>query len=157
MVQPMTQTSLDPRHALDHMLMQLRSSDENSRQHKTLSEETMLGKITDLAAMCPSGTQTGILPRFYQRFCLFLSFHWETIIESGVEEDSRWGSRLKTVNGEDKEQSGLWKPVLGIMVGWDISLVPKIKPMTISIIFWGISLFCFGGQWYMWVGSVASH
>ena len=77
------------RHALDHMISDLEKSDENCRQHKTLSEETALGKITDLAAMCPSGSFCGILPRFFQRFCLFLAFHWETIATTSVEEDSR--------------------------------------------------------------------
>ena len=77
------------RHALDHMVMDFRASDENIRQHKTLSEETMLGKITTLAAMCPAGSQASILPRFFQRFCLFLSFHWENICNSGVNEDAR--------------------------------------------------------------------
>ena len=70
--------------------MDLSQSDENIRQHKTLSEETMLGKITTLAAKCPSGSQIGILPRFFQRFCLFLAFHWETISSNGgVNEDTR--------------------------------------------------------------------
>lgn len=61
-------TTMACRHALDHMVMDLRVSDENCRQHKTLSAETMLGKITDLAAMCPPGSQCSILPRFFQRF-----------------------------------------------------------------------------------------
>ncbi len=80
---------MPPRHALDHIVMGLRGNDENIRQHKTLSEETMLGKITDLAAKCPSGSQIGVLPRFFQRFCLFLGFHWQNIAQNGIDEDAR--------------------------------------------------------------------
>ena len=43
----------------------------------------MLGKITKLAAMCPG---SNILQRFFQRFCLFLAFHWEHIKENDVPE-----------------------------------------------------------------------
>ncbi len=72
---------------MDHRVMGLKENDENIRQHKTLSEETMLGKITDLAAKCPSGSQTGILPRFFA--CLFLGFQWQNIAQNGIEEDAR--------------------------------------------------------------------
>ena len=71
---------LDPlrnlRHAYAHLIFDLQFSDENCRVHKTLSEETMLGKITKLAAQCPG---SNVLERFFQRFCLFLAFHWEYI------------------------------------------------------------------------------
>ncbi|CAL1144846.1 unnamed protein product [Cladocopium goreaui] len=63
-------------HAYAHMIFDLQFSDENCRVHKTLSEETMLGKITKLAAQCPG---SNVLERFFQRFCLFLAFHWEYI------------------------------------------------------------------------------
>lgn len=45
----------------------------------------MLGKITTLASQCPSGSYAGILPRFFQRFGLFLAFHWDNIIQHQIE------------------------------------------------------------------------
>ncbi len=61
------------------MVYDLQFSDENNRAWKTLSEETMLGKVTKLASQCPG---SNILPRFFQRFNLFLAMHWEHIISS---------------------------------------------------------------------------
>ena len=61
------------------MVFDLRLSDENPRTHKTLNEESMLGKITKLAAACPG---SNVLQRFFQRFSLFLAFHWEHICSS---------------------------------------------------------------------------
>ncbi len=60
------------------MVLGLRSSNENVRNHKTLAEEDMLGKLTTLASSCPG---SNVLQRFYQRFNLFLAMHWERIIE----------------------------------------------------------------------------
>ena len=74
------------------MIYDLQFSDENIRSHKTLAEESMLGKLTKLASACPG---SNVLERFYQRFCLFLAFHMEKNISSDVQEDSRWGSRLR--------------------------------------------------------------
>ena len=44
------------RHAMCHMVLSLRFSDENLRNHKTLAEEDMLGKITKLASSCHGAT-----------------------------------------------------------------------------------------------------
>ena len=68
-----------PRHAFAHLVVDLQVSDENCRTHKTLSEETMLGKITRLASQCPG---SNVLQRFFDRFNLFLAFHWQNIITS---------------------------------------------------------------------------
>ena len=69
---------IHPRHAFAHLVLGLRSSNENVRNHKTLAEEDMLGKLTTLASSCPG---SNVLQRFYQRFNLFLAMHWERIIE----------------------------------------------------------------------------
>lgn len=119
------------RHALDHMLTDFRTSDENIRQHKTLSGETMLGKITTLVSMCPAGSQASILPRFFQRFCRFLSLHWETICNSGVSEDARWATRLlqmlatKIGVGEWKKMAERPRNDFGVRVV--VLRVPKFK------------------------------
>ena len=68
-----------PRHAFAHLVLDLQFSDENCRNHKTLSEESMLGKVTRLASQCPG---SNVLQRFFQRFCIFLAMHWEAIITS---------------------------------------------------------------------------
>ena len=60
------------------MILNLTKSDENPRNHKTLAEEDMLGKITALAAACHGAT---VVKRFFQRFSLFLSMHWEKLRE----------------------------------------------------------------------------
>lgn len=72
------------RHALAHLVLDLRTSDENNRAHKTLAEESMLGKICKLASQCPG---SNVLRRFYDRYCLFLAFHWQHVSEHGVAED----------------------------------------------------------------------
>lgn len=64
------------RHAFAHLVFDLQHSDENCRIHKTLSEETMLGKVCKLASQCPG---SNVLQRFYQRFTIFLAMHWEKI------------------------------------------------------------------------------
>lgn len=74
-----------PRHAMCHMVLSLRFSDENIRNHKTLAEEDMLGKITKLASSCHGGT---LIIRFFQRFKLFLSMHFEKL-ENLPEEEIR--------------------------------------------------------------------
>ncbi|CAJ1355965.1 unnamed protein product [Effrenium voratum] len=66
-------------HSLAHLIHALQWSDENSRHHKTLAEEDMLGHLTQLASACPG---SNILARFFQRFGLFLAMHWERIIEA---------------------------------------------------------------------------
>lgn len=73
------QTLMELRHSYCHLVHALQSSDENSRCHKTLAEEDMLGKLTTLASACHGGS---VVPRFFQRFGLFLAMHWETIINS---------------------------------------------------------------------------
>lgn len=64
------------RHSFAHMVVGLRFSDENIRNHKTLAEEDMLGKLTRLASGCPG---SNVLQRFFQRFTLFLAMQWENI------------------------------------------------------------------------------
>ena len=71
--------SLYPRHPFAHLVYDLQFTDENCRNHKTLSEESMLGKIAQLALNCPG---SNVLQRFFQRFCLFLAMHWDTISKS---------------------------------------------------------------------------
>ena len=51
-------------------------SGENSRQHKTLAEEDMLNHVTKLASAVHGAS---VVPRFFQRFQLFLSLHWDNI------------------------------------------------------------------------------
>ena len=48
----------------------MRVSGENSRQHKTLAEEDMLNHVTKLASAVHGAS---VVPRFFQRFQLFLS------------------------------------------------------------------------------------
>ena len=68
------------RHAYCHMVHSLQHSDENTRNHKTLAEEDALGKLTRLASACHGAT---VVQRFFQRFGLFLSMHWDNIIRNG--------------------------------------------------------------------------
>lgn len=69
-------------HAWCHMVHELQYSDENCRQHKTLSEEDMLGKLTKLASAVHGAS---VISRFFQRFCLFLGLHWQRIEEAEAE------------------------------------------------------------------------
>ena len=73
-------------HAWCHMVHELQVSDESCRQHKTLSEEDMLGKLTKLASACHGAT---VISRFFQRFRLFLGLHWQRIEESEEELEER--------------------------------------------------------------------
>ena len=85
-----------PRHAFAHFVVDLQFSDENCRAHKTLSEETMLGKITRLSSQCPG---SNVLERFFQRFNLFLAFHWENIMASDDDiAEADWGPRHQYVS-----------------------------------------------------------
>lgn len=45
--------------------------------HKTLAEESMLGKLTTLASNCPA---SNVLD--FQLFGLFLALHWARLLES---------------------------------------------------------------------------
>jgi len=63
------------------MIHALDKSDENCRNHKTLAEEDMLGKITRLASACHGAT---VVTRFFQRFGLFMALHWDKIIQTGI-------------------------------------------------------------------------
>lgn len=65
-----------PRHAWCHMVFEFDTSDENCRNHKTLAEEDMLGKITKIASAAHGAT---VAKRFFQRFSLFLGMHWEKL------------------------------------------------------------------------------
>ncbi len=67
------------------MQLSLCSSDENVRNHKTLAEEDCLGKLTKLASACHGGS---VCIRFFQRFKLFLSMHFEKL-ENLPEEEIR--------------------------------------------------------------------
>lgn len=73
-------------HAWCHMVHGLQFSDENCRQHKTLSEEDMLGKLTKMASACHGAA---VIQRFFQRFGLFLGLHWERIEASKDEVEER--------------------------------------------------------------------
>lgn len=59
------------------------TSDENCRNHKTLAEEDALGKITKLSGAVHGAT---VCKRFFQRFSLFLSMHWQRLHEHAVRE-----------------------------------------------------------------------
>ncbi|CAL1128802.1 unnamed protein product [Cladocopium goreaui] len=63
-------------HAWCHMVFEFATSDENCRNHKTLAEEDMLGKITKIASATHGAT---VAKRFFQRFSLFLGMHWEKL------------------------------------------------------------------------------
>ena len=98
------------RHAFTHLVYDLQFSDENCRVHKTLSEESMLGKLTKLASQCPG---SNVLERFFQRFCLFLAFHWEHIMSSEDHPECDWdphgqraGGKPPSGDGNDTHQFG---------------------------------------------------
>ena len=63
-------------HSFCHLVFGLQTSDENSRGHKTLAEESMLGYLTRLASACHGRT---VVTRFYQRYGLYLAIHWDNI------------------------------------------------------------------------------
>lgn len=65
-------------HPYSHMVHDFQYSDENPHNFKTLMEEDFLGKITDLAEMCPG---KNVLERLYQRYKIFLAMHWREIRE----------------------------------------------------------------------------
>jgi len=65
-----------PRHAWSHLILDLKYRDENCRNHKTLAEEDMLGKVTKLASSCHGKT---VIARFFDRFRLFLAMHWQKL------------------------------------------------------------------------------
>ena len=68
-----------PRHAFCHLVFGLRWSDENSRNHKTLAEESTLNHLTRLAAACHGAT---VVARFFQRYSLFVALHWDNIAKT---------------------------------------------------------------------------
>ncbi len=71
-----TLIKMNPRHAWCHLVLDLKSTGENPRNHKTLAEEDTLGKITKLANAVHGAT---VIQRFFDRFRLFLAIHWEHI------------------------------------------------------------------------------
>ena len=72
---------LELRHSWCHIIYDLKDSDENPRNHKTLAEESMLGKLTKLASAVHGGTTC---KRFFERFKLFLAMHWQNIAKSDL-------------------------------------------------------------------------
>lgn len=72
----MTNTSFRLRHSWCHIIYDFLVSDENCRNHKTLAEEDMLGKITKLASAVHGAT---VCQRFFERFRLFMGMHWEKL------------------------------------------------------------------------------
>ena len=72
---------LELRHSWCHIIYDLKNSDENPRNRKTLAEESMLGKLTKLASAVHGGTTC---KRFFERFRLFLAMHWQNIAKSDL-------------------------------------------------------------------------
>lgn len=72
------------------MILDLKTSDENCRNHKTLSEEDFLGKICRLASSCHGKT---VVQRYFDRFRLFIYMHWHMLQDLPYEQikEAVWG------------------------------------------------------------------
>ena len=51
----------------------------------------MLGKVTKLASACHGAT---VVPRFFERFRLFMAMHWEKLSKLSKDQLDRFGDDL---------------------------------------------------------------